>query len=138
MKKRKQKTDGRKTRYRRKNKHVDTELINCLFDCWKFANLGQCAVALKQLGMHQTLLGIDGQWCDIVDLECMYGSNCYAEGLDRITWYGGPELKEKGCKTTKFTKCQGTALDFVIDCVLFKVSREGPELLESVGVLMPC
>jgi hypothetical protein len=88
---------------------------------------------MTKLGMQGALCKMENEWLNIEDIECYYGSIAYPDSVPPVTYYGGPEIARNGGAV--FTHLTTPLLYWVIDAILYRVSKEGQDILDKVGLL---
>lgn len=73
--------------------------------------------------------------CNMEDLCCLYGEGAYADACGPVAFLCGPGLDVPiGSDEEVFKTVEGTVLHFVLDAVLFRISRDGYQVLDLLDL----
>jgi hypothetical protein len=117
-------------KFKHRNYHVTHTLIDDLEDSIRHYDLGDLAILMDNMGCGELSvswgMGSEGT---IHDLIGIYGSLEKGYCVNNLWFYGGPEKTHdenlEDIWDHMFTLFNGTALDFVIDAILYQIACRG-------------
>lgn len=132
-------TTGVKVGFKYPNKYITPGLVTDLWETLNYMAMEDAVEFMKNLKC-EALECFDerGGSYNIEDLAEMFGPHELAFEVEPIWFYGGPEKTYQkglsGCMDHRFTLMKGSALTFVLDTILYQVSKHGYAVFRDLSI----
>lgn len=124
------------SRYARPNQHIQMGMVQALYEGMAHCTLGDLVDISENLGTHsEAAWTCEGETVTMADIACLEGDGVYGDASKSYWFSGGPEqAKASNNGNGRFTVCFGSALTWIIDQILLRISENGPGIVDHLEI----
>ena len=124
------------TKYVAPNKFIPPGFVEDLHEVLQWCQMEDAVHIMKALHLENYKVSNDiGHQYNIEELSAIHSPQTYCKSVGPVWFYAGPEKEiDSQDSRDRFSFISASVLSLVMDCVLFRVSTEGYDVLKQLEI----